>query len=292
MPAIHTYEHNLTHLIKYADLNDEEVKNEIASLCPDLIAGGPPCQDFSSAGKRDEDLGRGDLTTTFASIIVQARPRYFIMENVARITATRKLKEVIALLNNAGYHFFMGVLDASYYGVPQARKRFFMVGGLDFHPYFFENILKQKATAQPLTVRDYFGQNFTLKYYYRHPRSYARRGVFSVDEPSPTIRGVNRPLPAGYPGHSSDAIPLNEVPDLRPLSTRERASIQTFPQDFVFVGSKSDQEQMIGNAVPVKLATAVGEALTEYIKEHEFHKLSSLVSIMDSRATKYHIQDS
>ena len=113
---------------------------------------------------------------------------------------------------------------------------------------------------QPTTVRDWFGDTLNTETYYRHPRSYARRGIFSIDEPSPTIRGVNRPIPTGYPGHPGDAGPISQT---RPLTTRERASIQTFPEDFRFISSKTDTEQMIGNAVPVELAHFIARAIAE-----------------------------
>ena len=73
------------------------------------------------------------------------------------------------------------------------------------------------------------------------------------------MRGVNRPVPKGYPGHPNDACPVSD--DLHVLSTVERAMVQTFPRDFKWVGSKTDVEQMIGNAVPVNLARFVAETV-------------------------------
>ena len=78
---------------------------------------------------------------------------------------------------------------------------------------------------------------------------------------------MNRPVPKGYPGHHLDTAPLSD--NIRALSTAERAWIQTFPKDFKFVGSKTDVEQMIGNAVPVKLAEFVANALLHHIHQKE-----------------------
>lgn len=111
--------------------------------------------------------------------------------------------------------------------------------------------------------REYFGDELGFEYYYRHPRNYNRRAIFSIDEPAPTMRGVNRPVPKGYPGHPNDACKLNS--SVRALTTAERALIQTFPKDFIWVGNKTDTEQMIGNAVPVKLAEFVASALLQFI---------------------------
>lgn len=115
-----------------------------------------------------------------------------------------------------------------------------------------------------MTVREYLGDAFNLEFYYRHPRSYARRAVFSVDEPSPTIRGVNRPIPSTYQLHPGD--PVTSLEGLRPLTTLERARLQTFPANFMFTGGKTDLEQQIGNAVPVRLATYVAGRILEFVR--------------------------
>ena len=106
-----------------------------------------------------------------------------------------------------------------------------------------------------------------FEYYYRHPRNYNRRAIFSIDEPAPTIRGVNRPVPKGYPGHPKDACPISE--NVRALTTLERSLIQTFPATFKWCGNKTEMEQMIGNAVPVKLAEYVALKLKQYIISQE-----------------------
>ena len=116
-----------------------------------------------------------------------------------------------------------------------------------------------------MTIRDYLGDSLGLDYYYRHPRNYSRRGVFSIDEPSPTVRGVNRPLPPGYKKHSGDPININ-LSDIRPLTTIERSYLQTFPDTFKFEGTKTNLEQMIGNAVPVNLAEFVAKGILQYGK--------------------------
>ncbi len=126
------------------------------------------------------------------------------------------------------------------------------------------NSLLLNLKGKPIILKDYFGEQFGLTHYYRHPRSYARRGIFSIDEPSPTIRGVNRPIPKGYPGHSGDTLPSSE--NIRSLTTQERALIQTFPKNFILPGCKTDIEQVIGNAVPVNLAEYVAKCLARYIQ--------------------------
>lgn len=262
--AIDVYRANFSHPVVKADLKDVETSTDlVAAYHPEMIIGGPPCQDFSSAGKRDEDNGRGDLTVCYAKIVASVRPQWFVMENVARIVKTQKLIEARRIFREAGYGLTQCVLDASLCGVPQSRKRFFLIGRQDENDDFLHACITRHLSTKHMTVADYMGDEINIKYYYRHPRSYVRRGIFSVDEPSPTIRGVNRPMPKGYELHHND--PCQSLDGIRPLTTKERSRIQTFPADFVFTGSKTDQEQMIGNAVPVNLARFVGAAIQEYL---------------------------
>lgn len=268
--ATWVYNINFDHPIYTLDLSDEQkAAEQIKKYNPDMIIGGPPCQDFSSAGLRNEDNGRGDLTVSYASIISIAKPQWFVMENVSTITKTNKLAKAIEIFKDAGYGLTQIVLNAALCGVPQRRKRFFMIGKIGGKDDMMQDALKKHLAQKEMTVKDYFGDDLDIKYYYRHPRSYARRGIFSVNEPSPTIRGVNRPLPSGYALHHND--PVNSLDGIRPLTTGERARIQTFPKTFQFAGSKSDVEQMIGNAVPVNLGKFVASAILEYIMEYTTH---------------------
>lgn len=264
--ALGVYRDNFNHFAGELDLSNVQASSiEIVKYDPDMIIGGPPCQDFSSAGKRDEEGGRGDLTVHYAKIISNVRPKWFVMENVARIVKTQKLIDAKGIFKKAGYGLSQHVLDASYCGVPQKRKRFFLIGKLHEMDGFMEPFINSSLSSQPMTMRDYFGNSLGIEYYYRHPRSYVRRGIFSIDEPSPTIRGVNRPMPAGYKIHANDPVKSKE--GIRPLTTLERSYIQTFPRDYHFFGSKTDIEQMIGNAVPVKLAKFVAEAINKYLEQ-------------------------
>lgn len=260
-PALEVYRANFSHEILDLDLSGIE-PTFFAQFEPQMIIGGAPCQDFSSAGKRDENTQRADLTVQFAEIVAAVRPEWFVMENVSRIIKSRILQESLMIFKNAGYGLTHTILNAQFYQVPQSRKRFFLIGKLKEEDNFLNEILAKKQSTKPMTVFDYLGADLNTEYYYRHPRSYQRRGIYSVHEPSPTIRGVNRPIPKTYVRHPQDAC----APDgnVRPLTTRERGLIQTFPPDFQFFGGKTDLEQMIGNAVPVKLAEFVAECIREY----------------------------
>lgn len=264
-PALDFYNRNIHdhHAYKLDLSNVQKSVAEIRRWKPDAIVGGPPCQDFSSAGKRDEKGGRASLTISYAKIVTTILPKVFVMENVERAIKTKTYRNALRLFKEAGYELAVAVLDASLCGAPQARKRIVVVGGLRFSVGEMIDIYRANQSHSPMTIREYFGRDLDIDYYYRHPRSYARRGVFSVDEPSPTIRGVNRPIPQGYPGHEGDAAPIT-TRGLRPLTTRERSRVQTFPATWDLCGNKSDIEQIIGNAVPCALGEFIGRALTEF----------------------------
>ena len=262
--AITVYHNNFKHPVFKQDLSDvEDSAKKVSEYHPDMIIGGPPCQDFSSAGKRDENNGRGDLTVDYAHIIEKVRPEWFVMENVDRILKTTKLKEAISIYKSCGYGLTKIVLNASRCGVPQRRKRFIMIGHLGEQDDFMLKVLEERQSDKEMTIRDYMGNELDVDFYYRHPRSYARRGIFSIDEPSPTIRGVNRPMPAGYTLHHND--PVTTLEGIRPLTALERSMIQTFPKNFKFLGTKTNLEQMIGNAVPVNLGKFVADSINSYL---------------------------
>lgn len=261
--AAQCYRNNFSHPVLETDLsNTFEAIKTIKAFQPDLIIGGPPCQDFSYAGKRIE-AGRASLTGAFAEIVAAIRPLYFVMENVDRVQHSKAFAIARNIFKENGYGLSEIVLDASRCGVPQKRKRFFCIGVLGQPDNVVLPFIKAGVAETETTLRDYFGAMLDFEYYYRHPRNYSRRAVFSIDEPAPTMRGVNRPVPKGYPGHTNDAFPLNDR--IRALTTLERALIQTFPADFKWCGNKTEMEQMIGNAVPIKLAEFVARALLEFI---------------------------
>lgn len=269
--AVETY--NLNHpagekVAEVLDLSDVDATIEKLSKFKrpgdtyPAIIGGPPCQDFSSAGNRVEG-DRADLTEKFALIVEEFEPEFFLMENVSLAAKAGVYKRAIQHMRSLGYYVEPVPLDASRMGVPQRRKRLIAFGSKD--QSLVARVLEawqDNLESEPLTIRQYFreveNQELDFDHYYRHPRSYSRRAVFSVDEPSPTIRGVNRPIPSTYGEHPGNPV---GVEGLRRLEISERAQIQTFPADFKFACSRTNAEQLIGNAVPVRM----GEYLAKWI---------------------------
>jgi DNA (cytosine-5)-methyltransferase 1 len=263
-PAVNVYKKNFQHPIHLADLSDEKVQNDIITLKPDIIIGGPPCQDFSNAGPRDESLGRASLTLSYADIVTRSKPSFFVMENVCRVTNTEAYKKITEQFRNVGYKLSCHKLDASHCGVPQARKRLFLVGHLDADKdHFLTPFINELMSKNKMSIHDYLGDSLGVEYYFRIPRSYTRRAVFSIYEPSVTIRGVERPIPKTYKKHPGDLVEIG--PKVRSLTEIERSYIQTFPESFKFEGTKTNLNQMIGNAVPVNMASLVAKAILNYI---------------------------
>lgn len=260
-PAVSIYQKNFSHPIYDIDLYTDEALEQIKNIKPEVIIGGPPCQDFSIAGNRM--MGeRANLTVRFAEIISEVKPVWFVMENVYNIERMPVLPKAIDIVKKAGYGITMKVLDASRCGVPQARQRFFMIGHLHDEDGFLDEIMTKNLSDKQMTVYEYLGDSLGTEFYYMHPRSYNRRAVFSIYEPSATIRGVNRPIPSNYQKHHGDKADISE--GVRSLTSIERSYIQTFPESFIFEGSKTNVEQAIGNAVPVKLAEYVANCILEY----------------------------
>jgi DNA (cytosine-5)-methyltransferase 1 len=261
--ATDVYASLLKHKPKVMDLSDVvKTAGLVRRERVDLISGGPPCQDFSSAGKRTE-CRRANLTLSFADTVAAVRPTWFIMENVPLATHSKAYARARSRLSDAGYGLTEMTLNAAYFGVPQLRKRLFVVGRQDEHDGFLDSWLEDRATDKELTVSEYLGDEIDIDYYYRHPRVWEKRAIYSVDEPAATIRTVNRPIPANYRPHPNDAAsPVG----IRQLTPKERARVQTFPKSIKFHCSNTAADEMIGNAVPVSLAANVGRAIKEFEK--------------------------
>lgn len=281
-PAIAVHEANLDVPVFDVDLNDVAAAADLVrGFSPDIIIGGPPCQDFSIAGNRDETAGRASLTLSFADIIGLVKPPVFVMENVYTAPKSKTYAEAFRRFRDAGYGLTLKVLDASFCGVPQARKRAFTVGILGGEDDVLVGELEAHLAEKQMTVRDYLGDALGTEYYFCIPRSYKRRAIFSIDEPSATIRGMNRPIPATYKKHPGDVC---DPADCRVLTEEERGWLQTFPKWFKWQGSKADVNQMIGNAVPVNLARYVAGVLRLYLDRMEMAEM--VASAFESDADK------
>jgi DNA (cytosine-5)-methyltransferase 1 len=255
------YALNFKHPVISLDLsNIVDAVSVVSEAKPDIIIGGPPCQDFSFAGGRIEGE-KAKLTVSFVEIVTSVRPQWFVIENVMGLSTSETWCKARQMLVEAGYGITEQVLNAAFYGVPQNRKRFFAIGCLGEKDNFLLDQLIVGRAEHPMSIREFLGDELGVEYYYIHPRNWGRRGIFSIDEPAPTIRSTNRPIPPGYKSHPNDAGPIEKA---RPLTSYERARLQTFGRDFILTGYAYKQDMMIANAVPVALAEHVARSISRY----------------------------
>ncbi len=275
---------------------------------PFLICGGPPCQPFSTAGKR---LGindpRGSLFMDFIRMINFVRPRFFVMENVKGLVSAPLIAEkgvpfslsggmvldvVLHEFEKLGYRTIHGVLDAVNYGVPQFRERFILIGSRDgedvFLPYPTHFPVHQRKACRWRTLGESI-EDLEENCGPCAAFSPARRAFLEMvpeggnwrDLPKEVVReamggayesgggkvGFYRRLAYAQPSPTLVTSPVQKASMLchprkpRPLSVREYMRIQQFPDDWKLTGTLAEQYRQIGNAVPIGLARAIGEAI-------------------------------
>lgn len=288
-----------------------------------MICGGPPCQPFSTAGKR---LGindpRGSLFMDFIRMIDSIRPRFFIMENVKGLMSSIKpdimykhnnqltlfeimtpatasaikgesaLEIVLEEFAKLGYKTVYGILDAANYGVPQFRERFVLIGSRDHEDIFLPmpthfqmhqnaNYLWQTLKQAIGDLEDYANECAAFGIERTRLLELVPEGGNWRDLPSDLVEkamggayrsgggkvGFYRRLSYSQPSPTLVTSPIQKASMLchpvktRPLSVREYARIQQFPEDWKFCGSMADKYRQIGNAVPTGLGKALGEAV-------------------------------
>jgi DNA (cytosine-5)-methyltransferase 1 len=249
---------------------------------PDLIAGGPPCQDFSKAGRR-EPGDRALLTVHFAQIVCLQRVEWFVFENVPEVTKSSEYRRARALWKRHGYGLTELVLDAQEYGVPQRRKRFICIGRLNEIDGFLADEVKS-AARKPMVMRDIldprrFPDDAALLRagcFFAHPlfvsaQKPTARGVFGLDDPCPTVtRNTGRDPKHLYTPHPDDVGTFEEA---HRLTSEQLARIQGFPASYDFERKKYRYARpgwpeptvnvMIVNAVPAPMAQAIGKCIID-----------------------------
>jgi DNA (cytosine-5)-methyltransferase 1 len=206
--AVETYRRNIGPHVVEADLNNLlSIVPQISALAPDIVCGGPPCQDYSLAGQRQEGEN-ASMTVAFAIVVTAARPEWFIMENVVQAQKSQAWAEARAILKRAGYGLSESKINAAYYGVPQSRRRLFVIGRLGERDGFLQSAIAAKASAKPMTLREFFDPTMPEATYFP-ATSDARRSFYSSEESAPTIREKSmRPLPPTHRPHPADAALL------------------------------------------------------------------------------------
>lgn len=270
-----------------------------------MLAGGPPCQGFSIQRIGDNNDERNDLVLKYAELINKATPAFFLLENVPGLLGHRGkpiFDKFLKRVDKIGYKTYYKVLNAEDYGVPQRRKRVFVVGvrkDLGDKEFKFPNPIKLERRK---TVRDaIFGlptppdngkDHPDLKHHRRDrlsPINLARINALKPGQgmeylPARLLAECHK-MGANKVGHRNvyGRMAWDEVAptiiarfdsftrgkfghpvEARSITLREGALLQTFPKDFIFCGTKVDIARQIGNAVPPRLAEVVGRQILAY----------------------------
>ena len=305
--AVVTYNHNrkdkVAKVETVEEFNDKELPGIIENQHITGIIGGPPCQGFSTVGRRVVDDPRNKMYLEFYKAVKLANPDFFLIENVKGMLTLNKgafVKDLIERFgpSGLGYNITYELLNAADYGVPQNRYRVFYVG-IRNKKFDFPQPFKSQLTAKD-GIGDLEGSN--NNHYGTEPQNGFQK----------EMRGsCKHPINQDYTSHTEQTINIiSQVPDggnirdlprevwevrkynkafermgtFKPSNTidtghrnyfhysepriptvRESARIQSFPDDFEIVGTRGSQYKQVGNAVPPMLAKIIAEQIKKII---------------------------
>ncbi len=277
--AVETFKKYFGDIIVHGDIEEIDPYKDNIPDC-DLILGGFPCQDFSMIWKRPGLNGeRGNLYKSFLRFVDAKKPKAFVAENVKGLLSVNNKKAIETIIEDfekiaPGYLVKIQLYNFAEYGVPQFRERVLIVGirldtGFDFRhpasthgpgrakpyvtagqavegaekvPYNNEHMNIAPKTIEKLKLISE-GGNFTdiprdHPLYVKGMISHVYRRIHR-DEPAKTIIAAGGGGTWGY-----------HYPEPRALTNRERARLQSYPDDFIFVGTNTEIRRQIGNSVP------------------------------------------
>lgn len=285
--AIESYKQNFqNHLSVCGDINklppeQFDKEHNIGKDKVDVIVGGPPCQGFSIAGKRDIKDPRNSLFMEYVKYLNYFNPKAFIMENVMGILSMKnsngvKVIDIIMDELNKNYNCVICKLYASDFEVPQNRRRVIIIGvrkDLNIIPtepkpiLSVEDRIPVSTIIQPkeeIDCKQYLSEK-ALKGIKAKKEKAKLNGngfgaqILKMEKPSYTI-------PARYWKDGYDALVAYSDTEVRRLTILELKRIQSFPDDFVLIGNKKDQIMQIGNAVASKFAYHLGKHIISILQ--------------------------
>lgn len=272
---LETYRSNFSHAAVNHDLHEwkkaVQIINEIVPGC-NVIVGSPPCTEFSRAGQQMESK-IASLTVCFANIVVSIMPTFFIMENVPDVYQSNSLSEAVQILNDYGYSVTSVIKDARHTGVPQNRRRFFMIGCASTakNHVILSNICQDaKKKDEVIGVKKYC-ENLGLDcpdFLYFFPRNKFQAQVVDSNFPYPTMRSTNgvcmnkNPLTPGYIKRPNDAADLECA---ETISIPLASAISSFPPVFLWPENRKYVGIQLGNCVPPGLAKWIGALVFQYM---------------------------
>lgn len=282
------------------NVSADDIREYLDDGVVDVVIGGPPCQGFSTIGKRVSSNPtvrakhdpRNELVLIYANLIKQLRPKFIVMENVKGILTMKNgayLTNVLTQLREAGYNVDYKLINMADYGVPQIRERVVIIGNrlglpVEFLPIDHSDnpddelpmwnscwdVLCDLVPLGDMPDFNHVALKHTEKIIARY-KLIPEGGRLPEDSLPPdlyrknfgnTYKRLDRNRPALTMVPGNDAFPIH--PSLhRSLTVREAARIQTFPDEIIFEGNRRQQGHQVGNAVP----PVFSEKLAQFIKE-------------------------
>ncbi|MDX4065010.1 DNA (cytosine-5-)-methyltransferase [Aliarcobacter skirrowii] len=282
------------------DLKEDEIKDLIKNKTIDVIIGGPPCQGFSMAGnigRKFIDDPRNSLFKEFARVVSIVKPKFFVMENVARLYTHNKgetRNEITETFEDMGYKVKCKILSSEDYNVAQVRKRIIFIGSIDNN---IEIRFPKKLSEKLLTVKEVIhhfpplnsGETSNIANHnaMSHTNQMLEKMSYIQDGGDRNqIPEKLRPKSGDirkYIKYKSDAPSVCITGDMRKvfhysqnraLTVRELASIQSFPDNFIFKGKSISQQQQVGNSVPPNMAEAIALSIKQMADKHKYPKVN------------------
>ncbi|GHV11377.1 cytosine-specific methyltransferase [Fibrobacterales bacterium] len=295
----------------------------------DLLVGGPPCQAYSTVGKRSADDPRAKLFQEYYRVLKELKPKAFLFENVTGLLSMQGGKlfaDIVSLFETLGYFVIHKVLNTADYGIPQIRERVIIVGTKGKNKFQYpepthsssensDSLFTQKLKPY-LTLSDAISDLPFIKSgeesfdYQSEPQNEFQKQM-RINSPD-KLQNHNAPNNNPKLVRLMESLPDGGTPadlpkDLRPtsgfantycrlwwnrpsititrnlgtpsssrcihpkapraLTTREGARLQSFPDSYIFYGSRSDKNLQIGNAVPPLLSVALKDSMKRYFED-------------------------
>ena len=304
--AVETFNNNHKNKVAICDdvskisndfLDDFTKKNKITG-----IVGGPPCQGYSTVGKRDINDDRNYLYLQYCRIVEKVKPEFFVLENVKGLLTLNngKFKEdIVERFTKLGYIVDYKILNSADYGVPQNRNRVFFVGIKNKKFKFPKEKLKKVTTYEAISDLTSYEDKYTTSAqtsYQKNMRGnnkQLKNNEFTVhtektidviskipdggkitDLPKEfwEIRKYNKAFQRMNSKLQSNTIDTGHrnyfhYSENRIPTVRESARIQSFPDNFIFYGSRTSQYKQVGNAVPVNLALDIAVEIRKGLEQ-------------------------
>lgn len=304
--AIETYNYNHTDKVGICDdvskLDNDFLKDLTKKKNITGIIGGPPCQGYSTVGKRDINDDRNYLYKQYCRIVEQVKPNFFVLENVKGLLTLDKgafKEDIIKKFSKLGYTVEYKILNASDYGVPQNRNRVFFVGMKDKKFVFPTPLAETVTTKEAISDLENYEKEYTTipqneyQEYMRKNNKELKNNEFTIHTEQTTniinlipdggkisdlpkeywdIRKYNKAFQRMNSNSQSNTIDTghrnyfhyekNRIP-----TVRESARLQSFPDNFEFKCSKTSQYKQVGNAVPPLLSYALAKAIKNQLED-------------------------